>query len=198
LSVLEETIVPIEVLPPTVPFTSQVTVVVVAMFELLLLLRLTVAVKFVCAPRATVAELGEMETEFTVTTPDPLHPETANIAALALKNSKIATILPLPMHRAPLVLKCESNNCAMLMQFGGKYLRMLACLSIAMPFSLLVLRDKIASPLKVKVPLSRNQTNADNGYVLPSQISLRIPHSISKIAPQDFTACGAKARPQLA
>jgi len=146
LSLLEETIVPIDVLPPTVPFTSQVTVVVVAMVVLLLLFRLTVAVKFVCPPRFTVAEEGEMATEFTVIAPDPLHPETANIAPLALKNSKIATILLFPIVRVPPARKYESNNCGI--PFGLKRLRVSACLSIAMLFSLLILRDKIFPSLK--------------------------------------------------
>jgi hypothetical protein len=61
--------------PPTVPFTSHVTAVlvelVVVVFE-----RFTVAVKSVCAPGFTVAVEGVIETDATVTAPlPPPHPE---------------------------------------------------------------------------------------------------------------------------
>jgi hypothetical protein len=59
----EEIIVPIVELPPTVPFTSQVTAVFVETVELT---RLTVAVKSVSEFRATLTEVGETEMEDTL------------------------------------------------------------------------------------------------------------------------------------
>jgi hypothetical protein len=73
--VLDETIVPIDEFPPATPFTSQVTAVLVDEV-VVVLFRLTVAVKSVCAPGATVADDGVIETELTVTAPDPPQPET--------------------------------------------------------------------------------------------------------------------------
>ncbi len=66
-------------LPPTIPFTSQVTAVLV---EVVVLVRLTTAVKSVCAPGLTVAEAGVIETEVTVAVPlPPPHPERIPITA---------------------------------------------------------------------------------------------------------------------
>ena len=76
MSVVEETIVPIDEFPPATPFTSQVTVVLVDEV-VVVFARLTVAVKSACAPGETVAADGVIETELTVTVPEPPpHPET--------------------------------------------------------------------------------------------------------------------------
>jgi hypothetical protein len=74
LSVVDETIVPVLELPPTTPFTSQVTAVLVVLV-VVVLVRFTTAVKSACAPGLTVAEVGVMETDDTVTAPFPPHPE---------------------------------------------------------------------------------------------------------------------------
>ena len=53
-------------LPPAIPFTSHVTAVLVELV-VVVFAKLTVAVKSVCPPGATLAELGVIETELTVT-----------------------------------------------------------------------------------------------------------------------------------
>jgi hypothetical protein len=63
LSVLDEMIVPIVAFPPLIPFTCQVTVVVV---EVVPLLRLTTAVKSVCVLSGTVAVVGVIVTDVMV------------------------------------------------------------------------------------------------------------------------------------
>jgi hypothetical protein len=79
LSVLDEAIVPSAALPPLIPFTCQVTVVVV---EVVPLLRLTVAVKSVCALSRTLAVVGVIDTDEMVALPLP--PQDARIMKPAI------------------------------------------------------------------------------------------------------------------
>jgi hypothetical protein len=77
--------VPVVELPPAIPLTSQVTAVLV---EVVALARLTVAVKSVCVPGATLAADGVIETELTVA-PLPPQPDMKTIPAKIIDRKMI-------------------------------------------------------------------------------------------------------------
>ena len=73
LSVVDDLIVPILALPPTIPFTSQVTAVLV---EVVAFVRSTTAEKSACDPGVIESAVGVIETAVTVVAPlPPPHPE---------------------------------------------------------------------------------------------------------------------------
>jgi hypothetical protein len=80
--------------PQAVPFTSQVTTVLVEMgaevLEFTSFARFTVAVKSAWAPGATVAEDGVMLTELTVTAPEPPQPDMATETTKIISSGKMA------------------------------------------------------------------------------------------------------------
>jgi hypothetical protein len=88
-SAVEGTIVPSVELPPAVPLTSQVKVVVVEVLESL---SFTTAVKSVCVFIGTVTVVGVMAIEFTVVAlpppPQPANPKTAAAAARKIASLK--------------------------------------------------------------------------------------------------------------
>lgn len=84
-------IVPVAVLPPATPFTSQVTTVLV-LVEVEELVRLTVATNCVVPLIGTLAVVGVIETEETVLEPEP-PPHAARVSAHAMANaSKDGTV----------------------------------------------------------------------------------------------------------
>ena len=95
-STVEGTIAPRVGLPPAVPFTSQVRVVVVEVLELL---SLTTAVKSVCVLMGTVIEVGSMATELTVVEPlPPPQPGKLKMAAATAKK-------PTSLKHEPLLIR---------------------------------------------------------------------------------------------
>jgi hypothetical protein len=74
-SVLRETIVPTVSLPPTIPFTSQVTT-VLTVEVVVVFVRFTVAVNSVVSPMPTDALVGVIEIEEIKMAPFPPQPET--------------------------------------------------------------------------------------------------------------------------
>ena len=79
--------VPVAVLPPATPFTSQVTTVLV-LVEVDEFVRLTTAVNSVVPFSATVAVVGVIATEVTVLVPPEPPPHAVRISAHAITNAK--------------------------------------------------------------------------------------------------------------